>query len=157
MKFSYYLLLKLSYFCGVIEFDYWIKGALYISWVEVSLSHIWFGNTFFHSVGTFSFITIIFRCLFILAVLGFQCCWALSLVAASRGDSAVQCTGFPLRRLLLPRSTGSKVHRPSSCSAWATCSEARGIFPARDQTCVSCLGSWTLYHWVTRAAPVDTF
>ena len=55
--------------------------------------------------------------MFILAVLGFQCCWALSLVAASRDDSAVQCTGFPLRRLLLPRSTGSKVHRPSSCSA----------------------------------------
>ena len=38
-------------------------------------------------------------------------CWAgLSLVAASNGWSPLQCVGFPLQRLLLLQSAGSRMH-----------------------------------------------
>ena len=56
---------------------------------------------------------------------------SLSLVAASRGNSSLRCSGFSLQWLLLLRSTGSRhmgfiscglwavEHRLSSCGAWA--------------------------------------
>ena len=43
----------------------------------------------------------------------------LSLVAVSRGYSLLQCTGFPLRWLLLLRNTGSRHAGFSSCGTWA--------------------------------------
>ena len=43
----------------------------------------------------------------------------LSLVAAKRGYSSLQCTGFSLRWLLLLQSTGSKHVGFSSCGSWA--------------------------------------
>ena len=43
----------------------------------------------------------------------------LSLVAASRGDSSLRCTGFSLWWLLLLQSTGSRHVGFSSCSPWA--------------------------------------
>ena len=32
---------------------------------------------------------------------------------------------------------------------WVAISYSRGTFPPRDQTCVSCIGRWILYHWET--------
>ena len=33
---------------------------------------------------------------------------------------------------------------------WVTIPFSRGSSRPRDQTCVSCIGRWILYHWVTR-------
>ena len=38
-----------------------------------------------------------------------------------------------------------------------SCSVACGIFLDRDQTRVSCVGRWILYHWATREAPINAF
>ena len=54
-----------------------------------------------------------------LAVLGLRCCVRLSLVAASRGYSSLQCEGFSLWWLLLLRSTGSRRTGFSSCGTRA--------------------------------------
>ena len=35
---------------------------------------------------------------------------------------------------------------------WAAVSFSRETSPPRDQTCVSCIGMWVLYHWATREA-----
>ena len=35
---------------------------------------------------------------------------------------------------------------------WAAISFSREPSPPRDQTCVSCIGRWILYHWATREA-----
>ena len=43
----------------------------------------------------------------------------LSLVAASRGYSSLQCAGFSLRWLLLLWSTGCRRMGFSSCDTWA--------------------------------------
>ena len=43
----------------------------------------------------------------------------LSLVAASRGYSSLQCVGFSLRWLLLLQSMGSRHVGFSSCGTWA--------------------------------------
>ena len=53
----------------------------------------------------------------------------LSLVAASGGNSSLQCTGFSLRWLLLLQSTGSR--------QWASVVVARGL---------SSCNSWALEH-----------
>ena len=43
----------------------------------------------------------------------------LSLVAASRGYSSLQCVGFSLRWLLLLQSMGSRLTGFSNCGTWA--------------------------------------
>ena len=53
----------------------------------------------------------------------------LSLVAASRGCSALRCAGFSLRWLLLLRSTGSRRTGSVIVAHWLSCSVACGIFP----------------------------
>ena len=68
----------------------------------------------------------------LLFVLGLHCCVG-ALAVVSRGCSLLQCMGFSLWWLLLLQSTGSRVQ-------------------AKDQTCVPCLGRWSLYHWTTREA-----
>ena len=70
----------------------------------------------------------------------------LSLVVASGGYSSLWCAGFPLRWLLLLRSTCSRRAGFSSCGSWAlerrlsSCSAACGIFP--DQGSNPCLLHW---------------
>ena len=65
----------------------------------------------------------------------------LSLVAASGGYSSFQCVGFSLPRLLL-RGTMDLV-----------ASRSMGSFRTRNQTCIPCIGRWTLNHWTTREVP----
>ena len=36
---------------------------------------------------------------------------------------------------------------------WVTTSSSRGSSQPRDQTCVSYIGKWILYHWATQEAP----
>ena len=61
-------------------------------------------------------------------------CWVfiaahgLSLVAASRGYSSLQCVGFSLRWLLLWRSTGSRAQASVVVAHWLSCSTTCGIF-----------------------------
>ena len=96
----------------------------------------------------------------------FWLCWVfiaacgLSLVAASKGYSSLQCVGFSLRWLLLLQSTGSRNVGFSSCGMWAPqlwCADSRaqaqqlwhtglvapgrvGSSRTRDRTCVPCSG-----------------
>ena len=97
----------------------------------------------------------------------------LSLVAASRGYSSLQCTGFSLRWLLLLRSTGSRRVGFSSCGTWArqfwlSGSRAQaqqlwrtglgapwhvGSSRTRARTRVPCTGRQILNHCTTREVP----
>ena len=63
----------------------------------------------------------LFVCLFIYFCLHlvFVAVHGLSLVAASRDYSSLQCTGFSLRWLLLLQSTGSRHVGFSSSGTWA--------------------------------------
>ena len=49
---------------------------------------------------------------------------------------------------------GSSVHGifPARILVWVAISCSRGSSQPRDQTCVSCIGRWSLYHWATREA-----
>ena len=51
---------------------------------------------------------------------------------------------------------GSSVHGifQARILEWITISSSRGSSQARDQTCVSCIGRWILYHWNTWEAPI---
>ena len=63
------------------------------------------------------------------------------------------CTGFSSRWFLLLRSTGlgarglQQLWPPSLAAPWHM-----GFSQIRDQTHVSCIGRWILYHWATRQA-----
>ena len=39
---------------------------------------------------------------------------------------------------------------------WSAISSSRGFFQPRDQTCISCLGRWVLYHLSHRGRPIHT-
>ena len=110
-------------------------------WVEVSLSHIWFGNTVFHSVGTFSVSIIIFKCLFIFGCAGFSVLLGFFSSCSEQGYSPVLVLG-----LLTEVASSCRGARAlgSTCSVVAVhrlrCSEARGIFP--DQGLNPCLLHW---------------
>ena len=43
-------------------------------------------------------------------------------------------------------------HRSIIVEHGLSCSKAVGSSQTRDQTCVSCIGRWILYHWATRKA-----
>ena len=95
---------------------------------------------FFHSVSTFSFIIIIFKCLFIFGHAGFSVLLGLFLSCSEQllsrpGARASHCGGFSCCRAQALASTHSviSVHGLS-------CSEARGIFP--DQGLNPCLLHW---------------
>jgi len=95
----------------------------------------------------------------------------LSLVVASRGYSLVAGPGLLITALLLLQSRGSGVHGLQQLSPvgsvfaqycalehrlelWClVASQPVGSSCIRDQTHVSCIGRWTLYHWATREAP----
>ena len=49
---------------------------------------------------------------------------------------------------------GSKIHGifQARILEWAAVSFSREPSPPRDQTCVSCIDRWILYHWATREA-----
>ena len=56
-------------------------------------------------------------------------------------------------------STGSRARR-FSCDMWASFPSSMWVFSSltRDQTCISCLGRWTINHWTTREVPeLDPF
>ena len=57
---------------------------------------------------------------------------------------------------LVTWTVGSSVHGASQARIleWVAISFSRGFSWPRDQTRVSCIGRWILYHWATRAAPV---
>ena len=105
-------------------------------------------------------------------------CWVfvaargLSLVAASRGCSSLQCAGFSLPWLLLLQSTGSRHAGFSSCGTWAqqlllagSRAQAQQLWRTglvaprhvgssltRARTRVPCIGRWILNHCTTREA-----
>ena len=79
----------------------------------------------------------VFVCLFFYKFILFIYFWlpwvfvaahGLSLAAASRGYSSLQCAGFSLRWLLLLRSTGCRRADSSSCGAWVSVVVARGLW-----------------------------
>ena len=78
----------------------------------------------------------------------------LSLVAVSRGSFLLQCTGFPLQRLLLLWSTGFRECRLQSLwlmglvALWHVESSQTS-----DQTHVLCLGRQILNHSTTGEVP----
>ena len=76
----------------------------------------------------------------------------LSLVAASGVHSSSRCTGLPLSRSLLLRSTGSRRAGSAIVAHGPRCSAACGIFPARAGTRVPCIGRQIINHCATREA-----
>ena len=76
------------------------------------ISELWMRD-FVHREVYFSLILFFYFNYFFVAVCG------LSLVAASRGYSLLQCAGFSLPWLLLLRSMGSREEGFSSCGAQA--------------------------------------
>ena len=80
----------------------------------------------------------------------------LSLVAASRGYSSLQCAGFSLQWLLLLQSTGSRLKGSSSCGTQAQQLWRMGLVAprhvgysrTRDQTCVPCIGRQILFFFL---------
>ena len=88
----------------------------------------------------------------------------LSVVAASRGYSSLQCVGFSLWWLLLLWGTGSRSADFSSCGAWAQQSWHTGLVApwhvgsswTRDRSCVPCIGKQILNHCATREVPYLT-
>ena len=95
------------------------------------------------------------------AVLGFAAAQAFSsyLVAATRGYSSLQCTGFSLLWLLLLQSTASRVHGHQQLWPVGSGAQAQqlwftglvapwhvGSSQIRDQTHVSCIDRWIIYH-----------
>ena len=91
-------------------------------------------------------------------------CW-VSLVAVSGGYSSLRCTGFPLRWLLLLRSTGSRLAGFSTCVTWAQQLWRMGLVAprhvgscqTRDRTRVPCTGRRILNHCATREVPMQLF
>ena len=51
---------------------------------------------------------------------------------------------------------GTSVHRilQARIVKWVVIPFSRGSSWPRNQTCVSCIGRWILYHWTTREAPL---
>ena len=100
---------------------------------------------------------------------------------SSRGGQGLLSTcrrvGFSLWGLLLFWSMDSRVHRLQQFSTWAqqlwlpgSRAQAQQLWRTdleapwhagsswiRDQTHVSCIGRWILYHWATREAPQTGF
>ena len=105
----------------------------------------------------------IYLCIYVLPVLGLQCCVGFSLDAGSRGC----CRVTMLHGLLMTVASLVADHRLSSCSPWAL--EHRlsmwctglvalghvGSPQTRDGTHVSCIGRQILCHWTTREAPLS--
>ena len=100
-----------------------------------------------------------------LAVLGLYCCsQAFLQLGWVRTTLWLRCTGFLLWRHLLLLSTGSRASSLSSCSSRVQPLQLLGFKAqarfavhglsswARDQTRVSCIGRWILFHWATREA-----
>ena len=54
-------------------------------------------------------------------------------------------------------SAGSSVHGmfQARILEWVAISSSRGPSQPRDQTCISCIGKWILYHWATWKAHID--
>ena len=112
------------------------------------------------------FFLILFIYLFIFGCIGSS--WqhaGLSLVAASRGYSSLQCTGFSLQWLLLLWSTDSRRVGFSSCGMQAQYLWRTGLVApqhvgsswTRARTCVPCIGRRILNHCATREAPSSSF
>ena len=100
----------------------------YTAWLDTVLLNFW--------VYLISFSYIYIYILKFLAVLGLCC-----------------CTGFSSRWLLLLWSTGFGAHGLQQL--WLPSLAAPrhvGSSRIRDQTHVSCIGRWILYHWATREA-----
>ena len=84
--------------------------------------------------------------LFLKLINYFWLCWVLvaacglSLVAASRGYSSLQCVGFSLRWLLLLRSMGSRHAGFNSCGTWAQQLQLAGPCSERGLLLLQCVG-----------------
>ena len=81
-------------------------------WQYVDPSSLFPGSSIF-------FFNLFYFIYLFLAALVLRCCAQLSLVAASRGYSLLQCAGLPLRWLLLLQSMGSRHMGFSSCGTGA--------------------------------------
>ena len=100
-----------------------------------------------------------------LVLLGLCCCTWTFLVAASRGISSLQCTGFSLSSVSCcgaqTLSTWAPVVAACRCSSYG----ARALATlqyfesslTRDQTCVPCIGRQILIHCATREVLVTIF
>ena len=87
-------------------------------------------------------------------MLGLRCCTGFSLAVVTEGYPQVWCPGFSLRWLLLLQSKRSRAQAQSSCTRLVAPWHV-GFSPIRDQTCVPCIGRWSLYHWASREAPLS--
>ena len=136
---------------SVIMMDKDSRNTLRDARASNSVAKVQMGNIFYYCM-----------CLF-LAVLSLHCCAGFSLVAMSRSYPSLQCMGFSLRWLPLLQSIGSRVHRIQQCGSWALENQlwytglvgswCVGSSWIRDQTHISCVGRWILYHCTTRKAP----
>ena len=91
----------------------WIPGGVGVEGWEVSVAQL----QKHHLEAFFFFLIYLFIYFWLHWV--FVAARGLSLVAASRGSSSLQCTGFSLRWLLLLRSMGSRRAGFSSCDLQA--------------------------------------
>ena len=61
--------------------------------------------------------------------------------------------------LILCKPTSSSVHGISQARIleWVVVTFSKGSSPARDQTCISCIGQRILYHWATRETQSNNY
>ena len=54
---------------------------------------------------------------------------------------------------------GSSVHGVSQAKVleWVAIAFSRGSFQPREQTHISCIGRWILYHWAAREIPLNSY
>ena len=54
---------------------------------------------------------------------------------------------------------GSSVHGVSQAKVlgWVATAFSRGSFQPREQTHISCIGRWILYHWAAREIPLNSY
>ena len=98
-------------------------------------------------------------------MLGVHCCTGFFLVVVSRGYSLVVVQGLLIavaslvvEHRLNSCSSQALEHRLSSCGAWGLAAlQHVGSSQTRDQTCISCISRWILYHWPPGKPPKGLF
>ena len=102
----------------------------YTAWLDTVLLNFWVYLISFSCIYMFKFLAVLGLC----CCIGFSSRWLLLLRSMGFGACGFQQLWLP--SLAAPRHVGSS--------------------PIRDQTHVSCIGRWILYHWATREAPAQT-
>ena len=120
----------------------WVaQGLSTDNWLTWEMEHTTSNSeTAYHAFQCFFFKKIF---IYLLAVLGLHCCAGFSLVVVR---------GFSLQWLLLLQTRGSREQVQQLWCMGLVVPPHVGSSQIRDWTCVSFIGWWILYQWVTKKA-----